>query len=69
MFVADWRHALRSEWPFIIIIIITEFGQDVFDAGASLEDPDLGGVKYNKCVAGHQQREARGVHRAHYPPL
>ena len=23
VFVADWRHALRSEWPFIIIIIIT----------------------------------------------
>ena len=23
MFVAGWRHALRSEWPFIIIIIIT----------------------------------------------
>ena len=22
MFVAGWRHALRSEWPFIIIIII-----------------------------------------------
>ena len=21
-FVAGWRHALRSEWPFIIIIII-----------------------------------------------
>ena len=21
MFVAGWRHALRSEWPFIIIII------------------------------------------------
>ena len=23
LFVAGWRHALRSEWPFIIIIIIT----------------------------------------------
>ena len=23
VFVAGWRHALRSEWPFIIIIIIT----------------------------------------------
>ena len=22
VFVAAWRHALRSEWPFIIIIII-----------------------------------------------
>ena len=22
MVVAGWRHALRSEWPFIIIIII-----------------------------------------------
>ena len=22
MFVAGWRHALWSEWPFIIIIII-----------------------------------------------
>ena len=22
VFVAGWRHALRSEWPFIIIIII-----------------------------------------------
>ena len=21
MFVTSWRHALRSEWPFIIIII------------------------------------------------
>ena len=21
MFIAGWRHALRSEWPFIIIII------------------------------------------------
>ena len=25
MFVAGWRHALRSEWPFIIIIIIQHF--------------------------------------------
>ena len=23
VFVAGWRHALRSEWPFIIIIIIS----------------------------------------------
>ena len=23
VFVAGWRHALRSEWPFIIIIIST----------------------------------------------
>ena len=22
VFVAGWRHALRSEWPFIIIIIL-----------------------------------------------
>ena len=22
VFVAGWRHALRSEWPFITIIII-----------------------------------------------
>ena len=22
VFVAGWRHALRSEWPFIIIVII-----------------------------------------------
>ena len=22
MFVAGWRHALRSEWPFIIIIVV-----------------------------------------------
>ena len=22
VFIAGWRHALRSEWPFIIIIII-----------------------------------------------
>ena len=25
MFVAGWRHALRSEWPFITIIIITTY--------------------------------------------
>ena len=25
VFVAGWRHALRSEWPFIIIIINTLF--------------------------------------------
>ena len=24
-FLAGWRHALRSEWPFIIIIIINNF--------------------------------------------
>ena len=24
VFVAGWRHALRSEWPFIIIIIIVD---------------------------------------------
>ena len=24
VFVAGWRHALRSEWPFIIIIISHE---------------------------------------------
>ena len=23
VFVAGWRHALRSEWPFIIIIIMS----------------------------------------------
>ena len=23
MFVAGWRHALRSEWPFIIIISVS----------------------------------------------
>ena len=34
VFVASWRHALRSEWPFIIIIIM-ELGQCI-DAGASL---------------------------------
>ena len=26
VFVAGWRHALRSEWPFIIIIIIKPSG-------------------------------------------
>ena len=26
VFVAGWRHALRSEWPFIIIIITTIHG-------------------------------------------
>ena len=26
VFVAGWRHALRSEWPFIIIIITLEWG-------------------------------------------
>ena len=26
VFVAGWRHALRSEWPFIIIIIMTVGG-------------------------------------------
>ena len=30
MFVAGWRHALRSEWPFIIIIIITHPGWDLW---------------------------------------
>ena len=25
MFVAGWRHALRSEWPFIIIIIMLHY--------------------------------------------
>ena len=25
VFVAGWRHALRSEWPFIIIIIIRDY--------------------------------------------
>ena len=25
VFVAGWRHALRSEWPFIIIIIIIAY--------------------------------------------
>ena len=31
VFVAGWRHALRSEWPFIIIIIINflELGKGV----------------------------------------
>ena len=30
VFVAGWRHALRSEWPFIIIIIIAPLqGQHV----------------------------------------
>ena len=32
MFVAGWRHALRSEWPFIIIIISV-----VFDCSFKLE--------------------------------
>ena len=30
VFVAGWRHALRSEWPFIIIIIIG-CGIGIFD--------------------------------------
>ena len=29
VFVAGWRHALRSEWPFIIIIIISQPGVQV----------------------------------------
>ena len=28
MFVAGWRHALRSEWPFIIIFYVRDV---VFD--------------------------------------
>ena len=28
VFVAGWRHALRSEWPFIIIIIIMHATKD-----------------------------------------
>ena len=28
MFVAGWRHALRSEWPFIIIILLIVCTQD-----------------------------------------
>ena len=28
VFVAGWRHALRSEWPFIIIIIIIIYLED-----------------------------------------
>ena len=23
VFVAGWRHALRSEWPFIILLLLT----------------------------------------------
>ena len=34
MFVAGWRHALRSEWPFIIILIISI---KVAGVGAGLE--------------------------------
>ena len=30
MFVAGWRHALRSEWPFIIIIIIKDYLSPIF---------------------------------------
>ena len=30
VFVAGWRHALRSEWPFIIIIIIIIVQQKSF---------------------------------------
>ena len=30
VFVAGWRHALRSEWPFIIIIIITRHPKILF---------------------------------------
>ena len=29
MFVAGWRHALRSEWPFIIIIIMCVYMTDI----------------------------------------
>ena len=37
MFVAGWRHALRSEWPSIIIIIINaKTGQQVYNAKAVL---------------------------------
>ena len=32
VFVAGWRHALRSEWPFIIIIIM----RDVKDMGQQM---------------------------------
>ena len=30
VFVAGWRHALRSEWPFIIIIIIMRISFTLF---------------------------------------
>ena len=33
VFVAGWRHALRSEWPFIIIIIIICQHVHVLDTG------------------------------------
>ena len=32
MFVAGWRHALWSEWPFIIIISSRSSSQDVNNA-------------------------------------
>ena len=35
MFVAGWRHALRSEWPFITIIIII-INSSLPDAGYGL---------------------------------
>ena len=47
VFVAGWRHALRSEWPFIIIIIITLFGVgDRYVPIKSLSLGDLGGGRY-----------------------
>ena len=33
MFVAGWRHALRSEWPFIIIIITNMNMRNISDYG------------------------------------
>ena len=47
MFVAGWRHALRSEWPFIIIIYyIVDLGswEDDADVSAGVGEVGTSGV-------------------------
>ena len=40
MFVAGWRHALRSEWPFILSLLLLLLW-DVKDMGQQIGFPSL----------------------------
>ena len=54
MFVTGWRHALRSEWPFIIIFIKYTLQQIVCAAGSRQQARSvLASIRMRKQTASH----------------
>ena len=51
VFVAGWRHALRNEWPFIIIITGRREGEKRVNMTNKQDDADAHAATFNVPVA------------------